>query len=273
VEQALTKLLPPLIKETHYTYGWLKDNEVLAKTLREKFIIFADEILSSFDLDDYSATGSNLPTPEKFLLVHSRGKGLEFYLINVFLQYVGQKDVGAGDMYLMNVKRAADLRFPQEWFPMARQYQRTWYLHVGPTNSGKTYHALKRLEEVGDGIYAGPLRLLAHEIFERMNAKGIPCNLITGDDKRIVSQNAAVAASTVEMVDLSRQMEVAVLDEIQMIGDEERGWAWTQALLGVRAKEVHLCGEERTVDLIKNLAASVGDVVKIRHTIAWGHWK
>jgi ATP-dependent RNA helicase SUPV3L1/SUV3 len=146
---------------------------------------------------------------------------------------------------------------------MTRQQQRVWHLHVGPTNSGKTYHALKRLEEAGDGIYAGPLRLLAHEIFERMNAKGIPCNLITGDDKRIISSTATVASSTVEMVDLNRQMEVAVLDEIQMIGDKERGWAWTQALLGVRAKEVHLCGEERTVDLIKNLAASVGDVVKV----------
>ena len=29
----------------------------------------------------------------------------------------------------------------------------------------------------------------------------------------------------------------------------ERGWAWTQAFLGVQAKEVHLCGEERTVPL------------------------
>ena len=264
VENALTRLLPPPIKETHYTVGWLKGNELPAKQLRAKFVVFADEVLSGFDLDDCSATGGFMPTPEKLLLVHSRGKGFEFFLMNAFLQYVGQQTAGVGDVYLMNVKKAADMRFPQEWFPMARQYQRTWYLHVGPTNSGKTYHALKRLEEAQDGIYAGPLRLLAHEIFERLNAKGIPCNLITGDDKRIVSVTAAVAASTVEMVDLSRQMEVAILDEIQMIGDEERGWAWTQALLGVRAKEIHLCGEERTVDLIKKLAASVGDVVKVR---------
>jgi len=26
--------------------------------------------------------------------------------------------------------------------------------------------------------------------------------------------------------------EVAVIDEIQMIRDEQRGWAWTRALLG-----------------------------------------
>lgn len=27
--------------------------------------------------------------------------------------------------------------------------------------------------------------------------------------------------------------EVAIIDEIQMIGDRGRGWAWTRAVLGV----------------------------------------
>lgn len=115
------------------------------------------------------------------------------------------------------------------------------------------------------GCYAGPLRLLAHEVFERMNAQGIPCNLITGDDRKIVSDTAQLTSSTVEMVDLGKSMDVCVLDEIQMIGDEDRGWAWTQALMGVKAKEVHLCGEERTVELIKNLAATMGDKLIVQH--------
>ena len=37
---------------------------------------------------------------------------------------------------------------------------------------------------------------------------------------------------TVEMVPVNTLVDVAVIDEIQMIGDEDRGWAWTQALLG-----------------------------------------
>lgn len=45
---------------------------------------------------------------------------------------------------------------------------------------------------------------------------------------------------TVEMVDLSRRVDVAVLDEIQMIGDEHRGWAWSRALMGAPANEIHL---------------------------------
>lgn len=106
------------------------------------------------------------------------------------------------------------------------------HLHVGPTNSGKTYSALKRLTEAKSGIYCGPLRLLAHEIFERMNNNGIACNLVTGEEKRIISEDATLTSSTVEMVELNRDLEVAVVDEIQMIGDRNRGWAWTQALLG-----------------------------------------
>lgn len=156
-------------------------------------------------------------------------------------------------------RELTDLRHPHEWYPEARSMQRTWIMHVGPTNSGKTYRALKRLEECGSGIFAGPLRLLAHEIYERFNAKGIKCNLVTGEEQRIEHVNAKITSSTVEMVDLNKEVDVAVLDEIQMIGDKFRGWAWTQALLAVRAKEIHMCGEERTVDLIENLAALTGD--------------
>lgn len=48
--------------------------------------------------------------------------------------------------------------------------------HGGPTNSGKTYHALQRLKaadpEKGGGIYLGPLRLLALEVYEQLNEEG-----------------------------------------------------------------------------------------------------
>ncbi|KAF2812919.1 uncharacterized protein BDZ99DRAFT_381376 [Mytilinidion resinicola] len=163
---------------------------------------------------------------------------------------------------LSNQKQLADLRFPPEWFPTTRQMRRTIHLHVGPTNSGKTYHALQRLEQATSGVYAGPLRLLAHEIYTRLNAKGKTCGLVTGEERRIpetTGERVKMWSCTVEMAPLNIQMDVAVIDEIQMINSPERGWAWTQAYLGVQAKEVHLCGEERTVPLIKELAASIGD--------------
>ncbi|KAI0544178.1 P-loop containing nucleoside triphosphate hydrolase protein [Xylaria curta] len=161
-------------------------------------------------------------------------------------------------------QKIADMRFPYEWFPATRAMQRTIHLHVGPTNSGKTYNALKALENAKTGIYAGPLRLLAHEVYSRFTAKGISCALITGEEQRIPKDaNTYFKSCTVEMTPLNHQVDVAVIDEIQMIGDIERGWAWTQAFLGVQAKEVHLCGEERTVELIQSLCASLGDHCEI----------
>ena len=157
-----------------------------------------------------------------------------------------------------------DLRYPTEWFSWARQLQREIHLHVGPTNSGKTYNALKRLEAAGKGFYAGPLRLLAHEVYSRFRAKGLPCDLITGDDIRIDGgERSPIVSATVEMTELTTNVEVGVIDEIQMIADPDRGWAWTRALLGANAKELHLCGETRVVPLVKELAASMGDTLHI----------
>ena len=39
-------------------------------------------------------------------------------------------------------------------------------------------------------------------------------------------------ACTVEMLSTEKRLDVVVIDEIQMIGDRQRGAAWTRALLG-----------------------------------------
>ena len=154
----------------------------------------------------------------------------------------------------------ADLRFPYEWYPATRMMQRTIHLHVGPTNSGKTYNALLALENSRTGIYAGPLRLLAHETYSRFLAKNRPCALVTGEEMRLPADSDTWFHScTVEMTPLNQEVDVAIIDEIQMIADDDRGWAWTQAFLGVQAKEVHLCGEERVVPLIQDLCARIGE--------------
>lgn len=158
----------------------------------------------------------------------------------------------------------ANLCHPDEWYPATRSLQRTVHLHVGPTNSGKTYHALQRLESVENGVYAGPLRLLAHEVYSRFNAKGKLCGLVTGEEKRIPPElRSNMYSCTVEMIPLNVPLDVAVIDEIQMIASPDRGWAWTNAFLGVQAKEVHLCGELRTINIIKALCALVGDKLVI----------
>jgi ATP-dependent RNA helicase SUPV3L1/SUV3 len=162
-----------------------------------------------------------------------------------------------------NQRKVADLRYPGEWYPGARSLSRTIHLHVGPTNSGKTYHALRRLEQAEAGCYLGPLRLLAHEIYSRMNAKGIACALITGEEMRLPDEPFKMTSCTVEMAPVRAPLDVAVIDEIQMVSHEDRGWAWTAALLGLRAKEIHVCGEERAVPIVRELCAMVGDKVVV----------
>jgi ATP-dependent RNA helicase SUPV3L1/SUV3 len=144
--------------------------------------------------------------------------------------------------------KLSDLRSPSEWHPFARSLNRKIILHLGPTNSGKTFNALKRLEETKNGIYCGPLRLLAHEVYDKFKAKGMNCNLITGQIEK--HEDSDLYSCTVEMVNYQKEFEVAVIDEIQMMQDPDRGWAWTWALLGCAAKEVHLCGENRIKDLV-----------------------
>jgi ATP-dependent RNA helicase SUPV3L1/SUV3 len=165
---------------------------------------------------------------------------------------------------LQNQKEVADLRYPAEWYPATREVPRVVHMHVGPTNSGKTYHALQRLENAKSGIYLGPLRLLAHEVYTRLNAKNKACALVTGEEQRMPEGDVPPMYScTVEMAPLNTKFDVAVIDEIQMINHPERGWAWTQAFLGLQAREIHLCGEARTVNIMRELCALVGDEVHV----------
>ncbi|MCJ1263867.1 RNA helicase [Lobaria immixta] len=191
-----------------------------------------------------------------------REEGLKLQIKHLFYGSVANRNLSKSD--IADQAKLADLRYPTDWYPATRAIHRTIHLHVGPTNSGKTYHALKRLEKAKSGIYAGPLRLLAHEVYTRLNANGIPCHLVTGDE-RVIKEGEVIpmVSCTVEMVPVNQDFDVAVIDEIQMIGNKERGWAWTEALLGLKAQEVHLCGEARTVPLIRELAKLMGDKLEI----------
>lgn len=164
------------------------------------------------------------------------------------------------------LSRLADLRHPMEHYPRSREIRRKFHLHVGPTNSGKTYQALQALRKAQHGVYAAPLRLLAHEIYTRLNAAGTPCDLITGEEQRRAGETpAGLTSCTIEMTNLGKDLDVAVIDEIQMMTDPDRGWAWTQAVLAVRAREVHLCGEARMVPIIKALCAYMDSELEVHH--------
>lgn len=176
--------------------------------------------------------------------------------------------------YQVQYERSVELRLrvrervpqtPMDAYPLARTMTRKVVLHVGPTNSGKTHDALKALAAAPSGAYLGPLRLLAYEQFERLNDEGCPCALLTGEE-RIEVAGARHVSSTVEMADYHTPIDVAVIDEAQMVADEDRGQHWTAAILGIPAQEVHVCCAPHAERVVCQLVGLCGDELEVvRH--------
>ncbi len=145
----------------------------------------------------------------------------------------------------------------------ARRINRKVIYHMGPTNSGKTYHAIEALCQAKNGCYLAPLRLLASELFDTMNQKGVKTSLLTGEEV-IEVPNTTHYASTIEMAKLQEKFECCVIDEIQMLTDPQRGWAWTRALVNIQASEIHICGDHSVLELVKQVLALCGDTLEVR---------
>jgi len=157
---------------------------------------------------------------------------------------------------------ANTIRDFKQLFPVARSLNREIIFHVGPTNSGKTYAALKELKSADTGLYLAPLRLLALEGFEDLNNSGVNCSLITGEEE-IIDEDSTHISSTIEMLNTDIEVDVCVIDEIQMISDRDRGWAWANALIGSPAKKVILTGSYDALDVVKEIANYLNEPLKI----------
>lgn len=142
---------------------------------------------------------------------------------------------------------------------------REFILHIGPTNSGKTYEAINRLMQSGNGAYLAPLRLLALEMYDKLNHNGVPCELLTGEEYEEMP-GAEVIASTIEMCNYNMHYDVAVIDEAQMVSDPFRGAHWTKAIYLIDADEVHICMAPEAEKLITGMIEGFGGHYKIeRH--------
>lgn len=153
-------------------------------------------------------------------------------------------------------------RNPKDEYREARGMRIKFVIHLGDTNTGKTYNAIQRLKECDKGVYLSPLRILALENYERLNNEGVLCDLQTGEEE-LITEGATHVSCTIEKLDLKRQYDVAVIDEIQMIDDSQRGAAWSRALLGVRAKEIHVCGASNSREILEEIINDCGDPYEI----------
>ncbi|WBS04599.1 helicase-related protein [Pseudoduganella sp. SL102] len=143
-------------------------------------------------------------------------------------------------------------------FEVARRLPRKFVALLGPTNSGKTHKAMEALAKAASGVYLAPLRLLALENYERLlevtrHGKPLAVSLVTGEERRI-AEDATHVASTVEMLDTRTPVDVAVIDEIQMLADRDRGAAWTAAVCGAPARTVYLVGAPEARRAVEALA-------------------
>ena len=147
---------------------------------------------------------------------------------------------------------------PESYLEKARRLQRMFVLHVGPTNSGKTYSAIEDLKTHTPGAYLGPLRLLALEMFDKLNDAGVPCSMLTGEES-IPVEGAQVVSSTIELCDFSTRYKTAVIDEAQLIADRNRGSSWLKAICLADAEMVHICMAPEALPFIEGLIKSFGD--------------
>jgi len=159
---------------------------------------------------------------------------------------------------------AKTIRDFKNLFPLARELKRKIVFHVGPTNSGKTYTALKELEAATTGYYLAPLRLLALEGYENLKKEGVAVSLITGEEE-IIDEESTHISSTIEMMNGAVDVDVCVIDEIQMISDRDRGWAWANALMGVPAKKVILTGSSNALHAVEELCEYLGEELEVIH--------
>jgi ATP-dependent RNA helicase SUPV3L1/SUV3 len=146
--------------------------------------------------------------------------------------------------------------------PTRRKNRKVIY-HMGPTNSGKTYQAIQRLVQAKNGCYLAPLRLLASELYDRMNELGAKTCLMTGEEV-IEVEGATHYSSTIEMAKITHKFECCVIDEIQMMSNTQRGWAWTRALLNLDTEELHLCGDDSVFNLVESILKLTGDTLEVR---------
>ena len=80
-------------------------------------------------------------------------------------------------------ERALNDIFGKAYMPSLGKSMR-YVLHIGDTNTGKTHQALKKMKAAESGLYLAPLRLLALEVYDKLNADGVLCSLKTGEEEK-----------------------------------------------------------------------------------------
>lgn len=137
---------------------------------------------------------------------------------------------------------------------------------LGPTNTGKTHHALAEMLSHETGVMGFPLRLLARENYDRAVQKAGKAHvaLVTGEEK-IIPPNARYFFCTVESMPVDEQFDFLAVDEIQLCSDPERGHVFTDRLLRARGiEQTMFLGADTIQPILKSLVPNVEFVSRAR---------
>jgi ATP-dependent RNA helicase SUPV3L1/SUV3 len=135
--------------------------------------------------------------------------------------------------------------------------------HLGPTNSGKTHDSLVALAENRSGVYAAPLRQLAHEAYARLSAQ-LPAGTVglsTGEEE--IDPDAPIVCCTVEKAPM--RGDLLVLDESHWVADPDRGHHWARLVLTGEYREMHLISAAEAYLLLKPLVADAKRITVVNH--------
>lgn len=211
-----------------------KEVQFMLETLQD-YISFAKEKINK-TLEEISKTSLNLYPQHLFLSLDKNNdfsENLKDYINTNFETEIRKETFGK----LLSKKPYHEL------FP-ARKINRNIIIFEAPTNSGKTYNAcnevVKYIEEKdAKGVCMFPLRVLAAQLKDEFMDRGIPCSLITGEEREL-EENAKLECITTEAVSVEKLYKVAFIDESQLLFDDQRGSAYAKAILGTNAETIIL---------------------------------
>jgi len=158
-----------------------------------------------------------------------------------------------------------DNKIFNEIFYLARTKKRKFIAYLGPTNSGKTYAALEALKNAEKGTYLAPLRLMALENYEKLRDANLNAGLKTGEEEKDLDGCSHIC-QTIETANFSESYNVAVIDEIQLLTDINRGGFWLNAVIGISADIIYLCGARFIETVLRELISLTGDELEINYT-------
>lgn len=133
---------------------------------------------------------------------------------------------------------------------------------LGPTNTGKTHHAIERMLEHSSGMIGLPLRLLAREVYDKVTARVGESRvaLVTGEEQRI-PRRPSYWIATVEAMPVGREVDFLAVDEVQLAAHGQRGHVFTSRLLSARGqKETWFLGAGTMRGVLRELVPTAKQV-------------